>query len=329
MCRQDPGLLCALPGPHRDEIDRARNSTPLSWAGHSTHQRLFLAAAELVRLAAAGQGLLLTVDDVHDADDGSLRLLHYLARSARGQRVCIVLAHRPVPPAALLSANGLAANGLEATRRSLIDRYGAAELRLGPLADRDAAALVRRYVTEPPPELVRLVTTLGRGVPFLVTELARRAVPMTGGTPDPATGRDWAGALQASMFARLRPATREVLQRVAVAGSSFDTDEFVALSGLAEAEAFGHLDDALAARIVEPASAGYRFRHCLIRDAHRRRPGAPASPGAPRHRPAPRRAGRLAVPHRPPLPGGRRGCRRRAALAASGCPATWTSPRPS
>ena len=48
---------------------------------------------------------------------------HYLARSARGQRVCIVLAHRPVP----------AASALEATRRSLIDRYGAAELRLGPL----------------------------------------------------------------------------------------------------------------------------------------------------------------------------------------------------
>ena len=56
------------------------------------------------------------------------------------------------------------------------------------------------------------------------------------------------------------------------------TDEFVALSGLTEAEAFGRLDDALAARIIEPASAGYRFRHCLIRDAltgdvpaHRRR----------------------------------------------------------
>src|SRR5690242_12185111 len=186
VCQQDPGLLSALPGPYRDEIDRARNSTPLSWAGHSTHQRLFLAAAELVRLAAAGQGLLLTVDDIHDADDGSLRLLHYLARSARGQRVCLVLAHRPVPAATLLATNGLATNGLaatvaaahglEATRRSLIDRYGAAELRLGPLADRDAAALVRRYVTEPPAELVRLVTTLARGVPFLVTELARRAV---------------------------------------------------------------------------------------------------------------------------------------------------------
>ena len=148
--------------------------------------------------------------------------------------------------------------------------------RLGPLADHDTAALVRRYVAEPPAELVRLVTTLGRGVPFLVTELARRAVPMAGDSRT--AGPDWAPALRASMFARLRPATREVLQRVAVAGWSFDTDEFVALSGLAEAEAFGHLDDALAARIVEPASAGYRFRHCLIRDAltgdvpaHRRR----------------------------------------------------------
>jgi len=270
VCRQDPGLLSGLAGPHRDELDRARNGTPASWSGQSTHQRLFLAAAELVKLAAAGKGLLLTVDDVHDADDGSLRLLHYLARSARGQRVCIVLAHRPVP----------AAHVLESTRRSLIDRYGAAELRLGPLADHDAAALVRRFVAEPPAELVRLVTTLGRGVPFLVAELARRAVPTTGATTGAMAGAgpDWAPALRASMFAGLRPSTREVLQRVAVAGSSFDTDEFVALSGLSEAEAFSHLDDALAARIIEPASAGYRFRHCLIRDAltgdvpaHRRR----------------------------------------------------------
>jgi DNA-binding SARP family transcriptional activator len=263
VCRQDPALLARLSGRHREEIDRARNGTPASWAGQSAHQRLFLAAAELVSLAAASRGLLLTFDDVHDADDGSLRLLHYLARSARDQRVCIVLAHRPVP----------AGGALEATRRSLIDRYEAAELRLGPLGDRDTAALIRRYVAEPPAELARLVTTLSRGVPFLVTELARRAAGQ-----DSADSPDWGQALQASLFARLRPSTREILQRVAVAGSSFGTDEFVALSGVAEEEAFGHLDDALTARIIEPASAGYRFRHCLIRDAltgdvpaHRRR----------------------------------------------------------
>jgi len=269
VCQQDPALLARLSGRHRDEIDRARNGTPGSWAGQSAHQRLFLAAAELVSLAAADRGLLLTIDDVHDADDGSLRLLHYLARSAGGQRLCIVLAHRPVP----------AVTALEATRRSLIDRYGAAELGLGPLGDRDTVALIRRHVAEPSAELVRLVTTLSGGVPFLVTELARRAAGQDPGAgQDSAIGPDWGQVLQASMFARLRPATREVLQRVALAGASFDTDEFVALSGAAEGEAFGHLDDALAARIIEPASAGYRFRHCLIRDAltgdvpaHRRR----------------------------------------------------------
>jgi hypothetical protein len=138
--------------------------------------------------------------------------------------------------------------------------------------------LIRRYVAEPPAELVKLVTTLVPGVPFLVTELARRAVLTPGAGPGSAAAQDWGQALQASMFTRLRPTTHEVLQRVAVAGASFDTDEFAALSGVSEEEAFGYLDDALAAGIVEPVSAGYRFRHCLIRDAltgdvpaHRRR----------------------------------------------------------
>ncbi len=85
-------------------------------------------------------------------------------------------------------------------------------------------------------------------------------------------------ALDANMIGGVAPATREVLQRVAVVGASFDTDEFVALSGRPEAEAFDHLDAALAALVVEPASTGYRFRHGLVRDAllddvppHRRR----------------------------------------------------------
>ena len=258
VCRRDPALVASLAGHHREEIGRALTGSELSWAGRSTHQRLFQAAAELVSAAAAAQGLLLTIDDVHDADDASLRLLHYIARSARGQRVCIVLAHRSAPMT----------DALATTRRSLIDRYGAAEIWLGPLGDRDTAALVRRHVTEPAAELVELVTTLSQGVPFAVTELARRA----------AAGPDWARALEASLLGGLRAATREVLQRVAVAGASFDTDEFVALSGRAQEDAFAHLDEALAARIIEPVSVGYRFRHCLIRDAltgdlpaHRRR----------------------------------------------------------
>jgi DNA-binding SARP family transcriptional activator len=265
-------VIEALAGLGRDEqLDRARNGTPVRWAGASSHQGLFAAAAELISAAAASRGLLLTIDDVHDADDASLRLLHYIARSARDQRVCIVLARRPVP----------VPDALAELRASLTGRYGAAELRLGPLGDHDAAALIRRYVAEPPAELAGLIAALGHGNPFTIAELARRAAawPTEAGRAAPGkAGAGWAEALEATLLTGLRPAAREVLQRVAVAGACFDTDEFVALSGLAEEEAFGHLDDALAVELVQPAAAGYRFRHCLIREAltgavpeHRRR----------------------------------------------------------
>ena len=190
VCRRDPALLAGLAGHHRAEIDRVLAGEPTSWGGRSTHQRLFMAAGELVSLASATGGLLLTIDDIHDADDASLRLVHYLARSTRDQPVCIVLTHRPVRPAGPLAD----------TRRSLIERYGAAELRLGPLGDRDTAALIRRHLPDPPAELAELIMTLGRGIPFLVTELARRAVLIPGLIPG--AGRDWAQALRASMFGR-------------------------------------------------------------------------------------------------------------------------------
>ena len=103
LCRRRPGLLDGLRAEHRAEIDRALAGFEVSWSGASSHQRLFVAATELVRLAADSTGVLLTVDDVHEADDASLRLLHYIARCTRDQRVCLVLTHRPAPRAGTLS----------------------------------------------------------------------------------------------------------------------------------------------------------------------------------------------------------------------------------
>jgi DNA-binding SARP family transcriptional activator len=182
-----PAVLGAVTAEHREQLDRARAGAPARWDGPSTHQRLLVAAAELTGAAAAARGLLLTIDDVHDADDASLRLLHYIARSARGQRVCIVLAHRsgPVP------------GTLDQLRRSLTARYGAAELPLGPLGERDTTTLIRRYVADPPAGLAGLIAALSRGNPFTVTELARRAAD--------AAGPDWAGALRPARARRRRP----------------------------------------------------------------------------------------------------------------------------
>ena len=96
-------------------------------------------------------------------------------------------------------------------------------------------------------------------------------------------------ALDANMIGGIAPATREVLQRVAVVGSTFDTDEFVALSGLPEDEAFGHLDAALAALVVEP---GQRRLPLPPRPRARRPARRPAAPPPPPHPPRRRQPAR-------------------------------------
>ena len=135
LCRRHPALLDGLGDDYRAEIERALAGQDLGWTGENSHQRLFVAAAELMRVAAAGPGLLLVVDDLHDADEASLRLLHYLARCAVDERVVLVLAHREPAPAlvhditASMVARGgghlveLKPLGAAASQRLLLDRF--------------------------------------------------------------------------------------------------------------------------------------------------------------------------------------------------------------
>ena len=262
LCRPPSPVLETLDPGHRAEVERALGATALPWSGESTHTRFFVAVAELVRLAAASRGVMLVLDDAHLADEGSLRLLHYLARATRDrQPVCIVLVHRdePVPPA------------LAQVRRSLLEGQSAHELVLCPLDDTQAAGLVAELLPQASPQVVDRAVALARGLPFAVHLLVERAA----GHPDPGQAL---AVLTPEMVTGLPEATHAVLQRVAVAARSFGTDEFVALSGLDEQAAFHELEVALSARVIEPTPSGYAFRHELLREAllgevpeHRRR----------------------------------------------------------
>jgi tetratricopeptide (TPR) repeat protein len=217
-----------------------------------------VACAELVHLAAGTHGLLLTVDDLHDADEATMRLLHFLARSTVDRRVAIVASYR----------TGAISPALADTRSSLLARRAATEVELRPLDRPGVEALVATRVDEPDDELVERIAALSGGVPFAIDELARRA----------AQEPDWVRFVDVNTIGGIAPATREVLQRVAVVGLAFDTDEFVALSGLPEREAYDHLDASVFGGVVEAGDTGYRFRHGLVRDAllhdvppHRRR----------------------------------------------------------
>ena len=203
--------------------------------------------AELVRLAATGEGAVLIVDDLHDADEASLRLLHYLARIAVEEPITIVVAHRPWPlrPA------------MDAMRRSLIGRGpSVVQLDLGPMSEADIRRLAARTLSSDERSLDR-VAKLAGGNPFAAVELARIF----------ASGDDGPAPMGALVLHGLGDAAVGALTRVAVLGSEFDTDEYAALSGLDEDQAYACLDEAMAADAVERTGDGYRFRHALVRDA--------------------------------------------------------------
>ena len=237
LCRKHPALLDGLDDRFRLEIERALSGRDVSWTGESSHQRLFVAVAELMRLAATGHGLLLLIDDLQDADEASLRLLHYLSRCAVTEPVVIAVAHRP-----------RVSETAQRVAESLVRRGAGSRVELTPL---DRAA-TRRLLVDRFPDLpskqVDEIWELSGGLPFSALELAG----------SPADG----GALPTQLPA----AASETLQRVALLGSVFTTDELIALSDVDEDLAYGQLEEALAAGVVEPAEAGYRFRHALVRE---------------------------------------------------------------
>ena len=121
LARRHPTLLDGLDDSFRAEIERALAGADLDWSGDGGHQRLFVAAGELLRLAAAGSGLLFTIDDVQEADEASLRFLHYLARCSLGEQVVLVLASRD-------GVGATTAPAFERVRASLLSRNAADEV---------------------------------------------------------------------------------------------------------------------------------------------------------------------------------------------------------
>jgi DNA-binding SARP family transcriptional activator/tetratricopeptide (TPR) repeat protein len=246
LCRRHPTLLDGLDDMLREEIERSLSGRETAWPAQSGDQRLFVAVTKLVRLAAAGAGAVLVVDDAHDADDASARLIHYLARSTLEDRVLIVIAHRPnLCPA------------LAQVRHNLLGRGSAVTLDMTALAHDDVAVLVRRHAPEAQAELIDAVWAASDGLPFAVVELARTSV-------------DGHPSASSMLPARLSAAEIDALAAAAVLGVAFDTDEFVAVTAgtaISEDDAYAVLDSALTHRVLIRTDTGYAFRHALLREA--------------------------------------------------------------
>ena len=204
-----------------------------------------------VVLQAARTSLLVVVlDDADAADAGSQLLARHLGRSAREERLLLVVTCRDT--AGPVSELAQAPHATQLEVRGL-DRAGVGQL---------VGSILGRHPTEAELAAVMQATA---GNPFFVAELARHLATYGDLNAVPRSVRD---AVRVRL-ARLTPDCRAALEAAAVVGVEFPILLVAAMTQQHPPALLKALDEATAAALVTPAvgSAQWRFTHALVRDA--------------------------------------------------------------
>ncbi|WP_433580159.1 AAA family ATPase [Nocardia brasiliensis] len=203
-----------------------------------------LAALTLLADAAADRPLLIIAEDVHWLDPASAEVLAFLARRIEAEPLALVVTSRA-------GGTPLADAGLT-------------PMRLGGLADDDAAALLDSAAPDLAAPVRRRVLAAAQGNPLALSELATATVDLTG--PMPLTER-----LERAFSARsaeLPPESRSALLVAALNESDSIAETLAAVSILTGSPADPEiLTPARTAGLVEMDSGTVTFRHPLQRSA--------------------------------------------------------------
>jgi DNA-binding SARP family transcriptional activator len=224
-------------------------------------------------LTALGQAapVVLWVDDLHAADDASLRLFHYLARQTRSAPLVVLATYRSDVPHAT-TAFGALLNALY--RERLSETVNLAPLSVAAITD----VLAQELGGPPASTLVAAIHDLTEGNPFYAQEMARALLK-----DDRVEARDglWQlktgdqplrlpsglSGLLRERVTRLGPDVEGTLTAAAVIGREFSFDVLRGVAALPDGSVLSALDAALAGRLLDETEHGYRFRHLLIRGA--------------------------------------------------------------
>jgi DNA-binding CsgD family transcriptional regulator len=203
--------------------------------------------------------LLLCVDDVHWADQTSLRFLHYLGRRLQELPIAAVAATRPAR-----SADG------SPLLAALAADPSAEVLEVAPLSQRAVAELMRLALgTGVEPAFAAACHEVTGGVPFLVCELAR-AIAEERIEPTSAACSRVAGLAPRAVshsvvqrLSRLSASARQLARAAAVLGEA-DLRLAAGLAGVDPSTAATAADELAAAGILE-AGRPLRFVHPIVR----------------------------------------------------------------
>lgn len=230
---------------------------------------LFNATVAFVTDLAKTSPVVLVVDDLHAADETSLRLFHFLARQTQFSPVALIATYRMDAASTTLSPFTMLLNALY--------REGFSQtIQLSYLSKPHVFSVLEHVLGgKPDNTLVKAVFEISEGNPFFVQEISyalvksgqvehrhdkwflREGVKLS--VPSGLRG------LLQERVARLGTTVVNVMMAAAVIGREFSFDILHKVAALADTDVLDALDAALNAYLLEETREGYRFRHALIR----------------------------------------------------------------
>ena len=226
--------------------------------------RLFDALSSFLRAVAAEKPLLVVLDDLHWADHVTLQMLTHVARELAHARVLVVGTYRDTD---LDRQHPLSRTLAELNREQLFTRINLRGLSRDEVADYIRAAAH----VEPPARLIERVHEETEGNAFFLAEVVNLMAQE--GSFEKTSSSEVAipeGVKEAlgRRLDRLSAEANELLSLAAVLGREFEHAQLVAVSGKADGEVLGLVEEALAARVLEETGVvgGYRFTHALMQE---------------------------------------------------------------
>ena len=263
----DAEALKALGAPWRQELARlfpeigARPGP--ARAGIDDHLRIFQAVGEL--LSALGQKgpLAIVLEDVHWADETSLRLVAFLARRLAGAPISLVLTARVEELEPAPFTRGILAE--------LSREPGLVEVRLVPLPRPETLELVRvlagRGGVAVDPTLEERVWRASDGNPLIVVETMRTLHERGAASPDGELPiPDGVRRILRERLERLGDRAREVVGIAAVIGREFELGVLREAAELDARDLADAMEELVRRRLLHQTGEHFDFTHDRVRD---------------------------------------------------------------
>jgi DNA-binding SARP family transcriptional activator len=244
--------------------DRFPNTPPALAADDSVRHRVCEATCRAGESISYEEPLLLVVDNVQDADETTLALLHYFGRQVATQRTLLVYVTRA----------GEAGEDLgEFAGQAKAQNYAQLQ-RVGPLEDAHLQRIVSDILVqrglEAPAAVVASMARIARGNPLHATEVAL-AIPADGGRPasewllrsvdEPHTATERFEQSASNRLAALTAGARSVTAVLAVAARPLAEHELQAVTQLAPAELASALYELDRAQLLRRDGQKFGYAH--------------------------------------------------------------------